>query len=123
MAISNDKVKEIQSIISDLGEIIHSINPITDKEWSVFERLVQAHTALRRADTDALLQLELPLSPRPEPQPKFRKDCPRCGGSGLYRDPDAESNEPRHCNCNDIDNVTWPTVRKEWEEARAPIEV
>ena len=61
MAISNEKVKDIQELTVNLGEIIHSINPVTEKEWGVFERLVQAHQALRRADTDSLLQLELPL--------------------------------------------------------------
>ena len=61
MAISNEMVKDIQSLTVDLGELIHSLNPVTDKEWAVFERLVQAHQALRRADTDSLLQLELPL--------------------------------------------------------------
>jgi len=66
MAISNDKVKEIQSLTSDLGEIIHTINPVTDKEWTVYEALVDSHKKLRRADTDALLQLELPL---PEKEP------------------------------------------------------
>jgi len=61
MAISNDKVKEIQALVVDLGEIIHSINPVTEKEWTVYEAMVDAHRKLRRADTDALLQLELPL--------------------------------------------------------------
>jgi len=61
MAISTEKVKGIQELTVDLGELIHSINPVTEKEWAVFERLVQAHQSLRRADTDSLLQLELPL--------------------------------------------------------------
>jgi len=67
VAISNDKVKEIQSLTVDLGEIIHSISPVTEKEWTVYEAIVDAHRKLRRADTDALLQLELPLGiPRGE---------------------------------------------------------
>ena len=64
MAIANEKVKAIQTLTVELGEIIHSINPVSTKEWGVFERLVQAHQSLRRADTDSLLQLELPLKER-----------------------------------------------------------
>jgi len=60
MAISNEKVKDIQTLTSNLGELIHSINPVTEKEWGVYEAMVNAHQKLRRADTDSLLQLELP---------------------------------------------------------------
>lgn len=122
MAISNEKVKTIQTLTIDLGEIIHSINPVTEKEWTVYEALVDAHRKLRRADTDSLLQLELPLKVEEPQTPKFRKDCPRCGGSGLYRDPTSQSHEPRRCNCNEIVDQAWETVKKEWEEQLATAE-
>jgi len=61
MAISVEKVKQIQSQTVDLGELILSVNPVTDKEWDCFEKLVAAHKNLMKIDTDSLLQLELPL--------------------------------------------------------------
>jgi len=65
MAITNEAVKEIQRTTVDIGELIHSLNPITLAEWKAFEKLVDAHKALRNIDTDSLLQMELPL-PKPE---------------------------------------------------------
>ena len=61
MAISNDAVKQIETATVDIGELIHKINPVTNAEWKAFEKLVDAHKALRSIDTDSLRQLELPL--------------------------------------------------------------
>lgn len=123
MTISNDKVKAIQGLTVDLGEIIHSINPVTDKEWSVFERLVQAHTALRKADTDALLQLLLPGIDEKPATPEFREDCPRCSGSGKYIEQTDQRSLPRPCNCNEVEDEAWENIKMEWETQLQPSEV
>ena len=64
MAITNDKVKQIQTQTEDLAELILSINPVTDREWDAFEKLVAARKSLAKIDTDSLRQLELPLPKR-----------------------------------------------------------
>lgn len=61
MTISQDKVKQIQTQTIELGELIHSVKPITPQEWDTFEKLVAAHKSLTKIDTDSLRQLELPL--------------------------------------------------------------
>lgn len=60
MAISQDKVKQIQTQTIDLGELITSINPVTPQDWDAFEKLVAAHKSMTKIDTDSLRQLELP---------------------------------------------------------------
>jgi len=61
MAISVECVKQLQALTSDLAELIVKMRPITKAEWDVFDGAVEAHKKLRKLDTDALLQLELPL--------------------------------------------------------------
>ena len=56
MAILNDAIMEIQEITEDLAKVIHFLNPVTDKQWDIYERLIQAHQLLRKADTDALIK-------------------------------------------------------------------
>ena len=123
MAISVDKVKAIQTQTIELGELILKVNPVSEKEWDAFEKLVGAHKNLMKIDTDSLLQIPLPFEPKKEKVPQARKDCPRCKGTDLYRDPASETNEARPCNCKNVEDVAWPQVKKEWEEALAPVEV
>lgn len=120
MAISVDKVKAIQATTIDLGELIHAINPVTDKEWDAFEKLVSAHKNLMKIDSDALLQLPLPLKAKATPDLKPRSDCPRCQGKGTYTDPTDKSGSQRLCPCKHIDNTTWERVKAEWVAELAP---
>lgn len=64
MAISQDKVKQIEAQTEDLAELILSVHPVTVKEWDAFEKLVAAHKSMTKIDTDSLRQLELPLETR-----------------------------------------------------------
>lgn len=64
MPISDTHAKRIQNITIDLGEVIHKISPVTEKEWAVFEQLTRAHAILRKTNVDDLVQLELPMSVR-----------------------------------------------------------
>lgn len=122
MSISVEAVKKIQTQTIDLGELILSINPVTEKEWDAFEKLVGAHKNLMKIDSDGLLQLPLPLEQKKPAPPKFRTDCPRCGGTGLYRDQAARMKGARQCNCNEVENQAWPQVKLEWEKELAPAE-
>ena len=60
MAIPQKAVKQIQTQTIELGELIHSVKPVTTQEWDAFEKLVAAHKSLTKIDTDSLRQLELP---------------------------------------------------------------
>lgn len=122
MAISQKHVKKLESITADLGDLIRELSPCTIKEWDAFDGAVAAHKNLRKLDTDSLRQMELPMEAKASKAPKSRKDCPKCAGSGLYRDPNSTDHEPRPCNCKDVDTVAWPQVKKEWEEALQPVE-
>jgi len=122
MAISVEKVKQIQAQTIDLGELILSINPVTEKEWDAFEKLVSAHKNLMKIDSDSLLQLPLPLAEKKPAPPKFRPDCPRCSGTGEWTDPSDKSGTPRACNCNEVEDFAWLQVRTEWEKELAPAE-
>jgi len=123
MAISQKHVKAIQRQTEDLGELILAINPVYEKEWDAFDKLVSAHKNLRKIDMDALRQLELPLTTKPTEEAKPRKDCPRCAGSGKYRDPSDLDHEPRSCNCGEVEDIAWEKVKKEWEQQLAPAKV
>jgi len=61
MAISNDQVEQIQTQTIDLGDLILSMKPVTEREWNAFEKLVAAHKSLTSIDADSLRQLHLPL--------------------------------------------------------------
>lgn len=61
MAISQESIKELERITSDLGDLLLTMRPVTIKEWDVFDGAVTAHKHLRKLDTDNLRQLELPL--------------------------------------------------------------
>lgn len=75
MAITNGAVKEIQRTTVDVGELIHSLCPVTIAEWKAFEKLVDAHKALRGIDTDSLLQIELiPSKPEAKTKPEVQPD-------------------------------------------------
>jgi len=122
MAISVDKVKKIQTQTIDLGELIVSINPVTDKEWDAFEKLVAAHKSLMKIETDALLQLPLLPEPKAIKILGARKDCPRCQGAGSVIDLLQPGLPSRPCTCKDVPNTDWPKVKQEWKEALAPAE-
>lgn len=121
MAISNEKVEDIQELTATLGELIVGLNPETEKEWDAFSKLVDAHKSLRKIETDGLRQLQLPLGS--EPDKIYRKDCPRCEGKGQWADPVAPLGPFYPCTCFDISKKAWPQVKKEWEESLAPAEI
>ena len=122
MAISVDKVKQIQSAKVDLGELILSINPVTDKEWDAFEKLVSAHKNLMKIDSDSLLQLPLPLETSKKATPSFRQDCPRCKGTGEYFDDPEKDNRPSVCVCDQIADKQWAVIKADWETQLSPVE-
>jgi len=123
MAISNAHVKELERITVDLGDLIRQMNPGTIKEWDAFDGAVAAHKNLRKLDTDSLRQLELPLTPKTKERLTFRKDCPRCAGSGHWADPADKSGTPRPCLCREVEDVAWPKIKKEWKAQLQPAEV
>lgn len=59
--ITNDQAKQMQRIQSDLADLIRECNPTDKNDWLAYERLVNAHKELRKIDTDAFLQIALPL--------------------------------------------------------------
>ncbi len=123
MAISLEHVKEIQRQTIDLGELILAINPVTEKEWDAFEKLVGAHKNLMKVDSDALLQLPLPLEGAVK-KSHPRKDCPLCKGKGKMSQPsDSPDLPPRPCTCRDVPESDWPAVKREWKEALQPVKV
>ena len=61
MSISNDQVELIQTQTIDLAMLIMSLNPVSDREWDAFEKLVAAHKSMTRIDIENLYQFELPL--------------------------------------------------------------
>lgn len=121
MPISNDHVKQTETLTSDLGDLIKNINPVTDKEWDAFNKLVDAHKNLMKVDTDSLRQLPLPLEPKAETPTAPREDCPRCKGTGSWIDPADSTKSSRPCICDQVDDKRWPKVKKEWEELLAPV--
>jgi hypothetical protein len=59
--ITNNQAKQIQTIQADLADLIRECNPTEKKDWIAYERLVNAHKELRTIDTDAFLQIGMPL--------------------------------------------------------------
>ena len=56
MAISEQQVKDLQNITSDLAELVLKTNPAGLAEWDAFFRMVLALQQLRQIDIDTLLQ-------------------------------------------------------------------
>ena len=59
--ITNDEAKKMQRITSDLADLIRECNPTEKRDWDAFGKLVDAHQTLTKIDTDAFLQIALPL--------------------------------------------------------------
>lgn len=115
MPISIDLAKQIQTITSDLGDIIRECKPVSPKEWAAFEGLVNAHKDLSKIDAGEFMQLPMNLDGKSNKEAKPRKDCPRCHGSGQWTDPISPKDPPRSCNCKDVEKAAWPNVKADWK--------
>jgi hypothetical protein len=124
MAIANKEVKKLETITSNLEELINSCHPIRPKEWDAFEKMVAAHKNLAKIDTDALRQIGLPGFGEKVKTGRPRKDCPRCGGTGQWHDPADQTSEYRQCSCFAVEKEAWPQTKKDWaEQLKEPAEV
>jgi hypothetical protein len=121
MPITNEQVKKIETFTSDLGDFIKTINPVTDKEWDAFNKLVDAHKNLMKVPTDELRQLPLFNQEKKRKKAKPRTDCPRCKGAGAYIDPQDSTRTSRVCVCRDVEDEAWPQVKAAWEKQVAPV--
>lgn len=119
--MKTDDVKKLQRLEVEIAELIIDTHPQGKAEWDAFNKMVDAHKNLMKIDTDSLLQLPLPLEPKKKAKSTVRKDCPRCRGTGQWRDPDAPDKAPRPCNCYLVEDVAWPGIKQEWEQQLAPV--
>ena len=115
-------IKKLQALEVELGELIVATTPNSKAEWDAFEKMVAGHKCLTKIDSDALRQMELPLEEKPKPLPAYWEDCPRCGGKGQFVDQADPLGNPRPCNCNEVEDIAWPNIKKEWEEQLTPVE-
>lgn len=115
MPISIDHAKQIQSITSDLGDVIREVNPSSQKEWDAFNQLVSANKALMKIDTGEFMQLPMILVDRNVKEANPRKDCPRCKGAGTWNDPAEPAGPARPCMCKDVEKAAWSKTKADWK--------
>jgi hypothetical protein len=121
LPISIDHAKQIQSITADLGDVIRDCNPVSTKEWDAFNSLVSAHKNMMKIDPGEFMQLPMDLDPAQVKDLKPRKDCPRCGGSGIFNDPAAPADPGRPCNCKDVEKAAWSRTKADWKKLLEPV--
>jgi hypothetical protein len=58
--MEQELVKRIKTVKVEIGELLKEIAPANEAEWTAFEKLNNAHAALRKIEFDKLGQLSFP---------------------------------------------------------------